>query len=112
MIPFDKAVEEMKKAIYKTYGKKGEEIVSMNYAAVDKGGADVHKVEVPAEWADITVKENRGRCRTMFPNSFRKVVRPINALKGDDLPVSAFLGREDGTWDAGHVAVTRNAVSP
>ena len=58
VIPFDKAVEEMKKAIYKTYGKKGEEIVSMNYAAVDKGGAEVHKVEVPAEWADITVKEN------------------------------------------------------
>ena len=110
VIPFDKAVEEMKKAIYKTYGKKGEEIVSMNYAAVDKGGAEVHKVEVPAEWADITVKEN-GAAADDVPEFISKVVRPINALKGDDLPVSAFLGREDGTWDAGTAAYEKRGIA-
>ena len=95
---------------YKTYGKKGEEIVSMNYAAVDKGGAEVHKVEVPAEWADITVKEN-GAAADDVPEFISKVVRPINALKGDDLPVSAFLGREDGTWDAGTAAYEKRGIA-
>ncbi len=53
VIPFDKAVDEMKNAILKSYGKKGEDIVNMNYAAVDAGGNAVVKVEVPAEWAQI-----------------------------------------------------------
>jgi len=56
VIPFEKAVEEMKKAILKSYGKKGEDIVNMNYAAVDAGGSAVEKIEVPAEWASIEVK--------------------------------------------------------
>ncbi|MBQ1253957.1 MAG: pyruvate:ferredoxin (flavodoxin) oxidoreductase, partial [Alistipes sp.] len=56
VIPFEKAVEEMKKAILKSYGKKGEDIVNMNYAAVDAGGSAVEKVEIPAEWASIEVK--------------------------------------------------------
>ena len=56
VIPYDKAVEQMKKAIYKSYGRKGEDIVNMNYAAVDKGG-EVIKVEIPAEWANIKVSE-------------------------------------------------------
>ena len=57
VIPFDKAVEEMKKAILKSYGKKGEDIVNMNYAAVDAGGNAVVKVEVPAEWAQTASVE-------------------------------------------------------
>ncbi len=56
VIPFEKAVEEMKHAILKSYGKKGEDIVNMNYAAVDAGGNAVEKIEVPAEWASIEVK--------------------------------------------------------
>ncbi len=111
VISFDKAVDEMKKAIYKTYGKKGEEIVNMNYAAVDKGGAEVQRVEVPAEWINITVKEESGLPADDVPEFISKVVRPINALKGDDLPVSAFLGREDGTWDAGTAAYEKRGIA-
>ena len=98
VIPYDVAVEQMKKAIYKSYGKKGEDIVNMNYAAVDKGGNPI-KVEVPAEWAGITVKPVAHDSDK--PEFISKIVEPINALEGDNLPVSAFLGREDGTWDAG-----------
>ncbi|MBR4064944.1 MAG: pyruvate:ferredoxin (flavodoxin) oxidoreductase [Tidjanibacter sp.] len=111
VIPFDKAVEEMKHFIYKSYGKKGEDIVNMNYAAVDKG-AEVIEVAVPAEWANIEVKEaavvedNSGK-----PEFVKKVVEPINALKGDLLPVSAFRGREDGTWDAGTAAWEKRGIA-
>ena len=78
IIPYDKAEKEMKKAIYKTYGRKGEDVVNMNYAAVDRGG-QVEKVEIPAEWAGIKVekvKENGNK-----PEFYRNVVDPIIGLK-------------------------------
>lgn len=108
VIPYDLAVEQMKKAIYKSYGKKGEDIVNMNYAAVEKGG-NVTKIEVPAEWASIEVKPVEHR--TDVPEFISKIVEPINALKGDDLPVSAFNGREDGTWDNGTAAYEKRGIA-
>ena len=111
VIPFDKAVEEMKHAILKTYGKKGEDIVNMNYAAVDAGGNAVEKVEVPAEWASIEVKDAAHTVDASRPAFVRNIVDPINALKGDDLPVSAFNGREDGTWDNGTAAYEKRGIA-
>ncbi len=111
VIPFEKAVEEMKKAILKSYGKKGEDIVNMNYAAVDAGGNAVEKVEVPAEWATIEVKEAAATVDTSRPEFVRNIVDPINALKGDQLPVSAFNGREDGTWDNGTAAWEKRGIA-
>jgi pyruvate-ferredoxin/flavodoxin oxidoreductase len=98
VIPYEKAESEMKKAIYKSYGKKGEDVVNMNYAAIDKGSS-VTKVEIPAEWSNIKIqKESDDRD---IPAFIREVMEPINAMKGDDLPVSAFRGREDGTFPSG-----------
>ena len=111
VIPFDKAVEEMKKAIYKSYGKKGEDIVNMNYAAVDAGGKSVEKVEVPAEWANIQLKEASHGVDMSRPEFVRNIVDPINALKGDQLPVSAFNGREDGSWDNGTAAWEKRGIA-
>ncbi len=111
VIPFEKAVEEMKKAILKSYGKKGEDIVNMNYAAVDAGGNAVEKVEVPAEWASIEVKAAAAVVDMSRPEFVRNVVDPINALKGDDLPVSASNGREDGTWDNGTAAYEKRGIA-
>ena len=111
VIPFEQAVEEMKKAIYKSYGKKGEDIVNMNYAAVDAGATAVVKVEVPAEWADIVVAEAEQSVDNSRPEFVRNVVDPINALKGDLLPVSAFNGREDGTWDNGTAAWEKRGIA-
>jgi len=111
VIPFEKAVEEMKKAIYKSYGKKGEDIVNMNYAAVDAGATAVEKVEVPAEWASLVVEEAHASVDMSRPEFVRNVVDPINALKGDQLPVSAFNGREDGTWDNGTAAWEKRGIA-
>ncbi len=111
VIPFDKAVDQMKKAILKSYGAKGEDIIKMNNAAVDKGGAEVIKVEIPAEWASLTVKADAAASTAGVPEFVSKVVAPINALAGDSLPVSAFLGREDGTWDNGTTAYEKRGIA-
>lgn len=101
VIPYELAVQEMKSAIVKTYGKKGEAIVSMNFAAVDAGGKEGNlvKVEIPSEWKNLPDEmpaQNEAR-----PEFIRNVVDVMNAQKGDDLPVSAFVGREDGTFPNG-----------
>jgi pyruvate-ferredoxin/flavodoxin oxidoreductase len=109
VIPYEDAVEKMKLFINKTYGRKGDEIVRMNYAAVDAGG-DVQKIEVPEEWAHIELKEGDDPYKEM-PQFIREVVKPIDHLKGDDLPVSAFKGREDGTFPAGTAAYEKRGVA-
>jgi pyruvate-ferredoxin/flavodoxin oxidoreductase len=109
VIPYNMAVEEMKKAIKKSFGHKGEEIVRMNNLAVDRGG-DVEKVGIPAEWAklDGKVKED---ISGKYPDFIKNVVIPINSLKGDDLPVSAFKGREDGTFPAGTTQYEKRGIA-
>lgn len=109
VIPYDQADELMKTFIKKTYGKKGEEIVRMNYAAVDKG-SEVQKVKVPKEWADIKITKKADPYADM-PDFVRNVVKPIDHLKGDDLPVSAFLGREDGTFPPGTAAYEKRGIA-
>ena len=98
VVPYELAVEKLKYAINKSYGKKGEEIVKMNYAAVDRGGEFTH-VEIPEEWT-LLLEENEADV-SIVPAFIRDIVRPINAQAGDNLPVSAFTGREDGTWEQG-----------
>ena len=101
VIPFEKATELLKGAIKKTYGKKGDEIVNMNYAAVDMAVTALNKVEVPASWATVEVEEAaKGGCPAT-PAFIKEVVQPMNAQQGDKLPVSAFSGREDGTFPMG-----------
>ena len=108
VIPYENAVTQMKKAIEKSYSKKGEHIVKMNNAAVDAGGA-VTKVEVPADWKNITVttaKDDRN-----IPDFIKNVMEPINAQNGDSLPVSAFNNREDGTFPAGTTAYEKRGIA-
>ena len=109
VIPYEDAVSEMKKAIVKTFGRKGEEIVKMNHTAVERGG-DVEKVEIPSEWANIEVKPKK-TIQKDVPDFILNVVDPINQLQGDDLKVSAFLGREDGTFPAGTTAYEKRGVA-
>jgi len=108
VVPYELAVEKMKYAINKSYGKKGESIVNKNYAAVDRGG-EYTKVEIPAEWTKL-VDENEAKT-DIVPTFIRDVVRPINAQAGDDLPVSAFKGREDGTWEQGTSKYEKRGVA-
>ena len=108
VIPYEKAVEQMKKAIVKSYGTKGKNIVEMNYAAVDRGG-DVVEVEVPAEWKNLKI--NTDTDTRDIPDFIKNVVEPINAQKGDLLPVSAFTGREDGTFPAGTTEYEKRGIA-
>ena len=101
VIPYDEAVEYLKKAIKKTYGKKGDAIVNMNCEAVDKAAEALVKIEVPAAWAEAKDPENDQKGCTATPEFISKVVMPMNAQQGDKLPVSSFVGREDGTFPLG-----------
>jgi pyruvate-ferredoxin/flavodoxin oxidoreductase len=108
VIPYNLAVEQMKKFIVKSYGRKGENIIKMNYAAVDRGG-DVVKVDIPAEWANIEVKKEKDTRN--IPDFIKNVMEPMTAQKGNDLPVSAFLGWEDGTFPAGTTAYEKRGIA-
>ena len=108
VIPYDQAVNEMKDAIKKTYGAKGEEIVNMNFAAVDKGG-EVEKIEIPGEWKNITFMEKGSR--SDVPEFVSNVADVINSLNGDDVPVSAFVGREDGQFPPGTTRYEKRGVA-
>jgi pyruvate-ferredoxin/flavodoxin oxidoreductase len=108
VIPYDLAVEKMKYAINKSYGNKGEDIVKMNYAAVDRGG-EYKKIEIPTDWSSLSEDEKFDD--PTIPDFVKNVVFPINAQAGDDLPVSAFKGREDGTWEQGTAAFEKRGVA-
>ncbi len=108
VIPYATAVDYMKKAIVKDFRRKGEEIVKMNHAAIDRGG-DATKIEIPSDWK--TVKVVKTVDTRDIPDFIRNVVEPINAMKGDDLPVSAFLGREDGTFPSGTTAFEKRGIA-
>ena len=107
VIPVDLAIEQMKKFIVKSYGKKGEDVVNKNYAAVDRGG-EYEKVTVDAAWANLPDDE---KTESKAPEFVENVVKVINAQAGDDLPVSAFSGIEDGTWPAGTAKYEKRGVS-
>ena len=107
VIPVDLAVEQMKKFIVKSYGKKGEDVVNKNYAAVDRGG-EYHQLTVDPAWANLEVEAPAANNDPAFIN---EVVRPINAQDGDLLPVSAFKGIEDGTWYQGTAKYEKRGVA-
>ena len=110
IISAEDAVKYMKAAALKSYGKKGENVVNMNYAAIDRGGEYV-KVEVPAEWANINdkfVKHNAERLATPF---VKEIADKVNAQEGDSLPVSAFLPYMDGTMPNGTAAYEKRGVA-
>ncbi len=107
VIPVDLAVEQMKKFINKSYGKKGENVVNMNYQAVDRGG-EYKKLDVDPAWVNLpddAVAENHD------PAFINNVVRPINAQDGDLLPVSAFKEISDGTWELGTAKYEKRGVA-
>ena len=106
VIPVEKAVDEMKHFALKSYGKKGEDVVNMNYAAIDRGG-EYKELAVDKSWATLAEQPKVYSDGDDFIN---KVVRPINAQDGDLLPVSSFKGIEDGTWAAGTAKFEKRGV--
>ncbi|MCQ2157541.1 MAG: pyruvate:ferredoxin (flavodoxin) oxidoreductase [Bacteroidales bacterium] len=110
IIPAEDAIKYMKDAALKSYGKKGESVVNMNYAAIDRGG-EYTEVKVPAEWAKINAKfvnPNADRLATPF---VKDVADIVSSQCGDSLPVSAFLPYQDGTMPVGTAAYEKRGVA-
>ena len=107
VIPVDLAVEQMKKFIVKSYGKKGQDIVDKNYQAVDRGG-EYKQLPVDPAWANLPEDEKVVRDEPAF---ISELVRPINAQNGDLLPVSAYKPSVDGTWQQGTAAYEKRGVA-
>ena len=107
VIPVDLAVEQMKKFIVKSYGKKGEDVVNKNFAAVDRGG-EYKQLTVDPAWAELPDDAAVANNDPAFINS---IVRPINAQDGDLLPVSAFKDIADGTWEQGTARYEKRGVA-
>ncbi len=99
IIPIEEAAGYMKDAILKSYGKKGEQIVNMNYAAVDKGIEMVTEAAVPGHWADLD--EDAEPFDPSIPKWIRNIQIPVNKMQGADIPVSEFLDGADGTVPCG-----------
>ena len=109
IMPFDEAVALMKKYAKKAYFKKGQAIVDLNYKAIDIGGGELQEVKVEKEWAKLTGGE---MLQQKAPTEFtEKIARPINELKGYDLPVSAFKDFADGTMESGTTQYEKREVS-
>ncbi len=107
VIPVDLAIEQMKKFIVKSYGKKGQDIVDKNNAAVDRGG-EYKQLTIDPAWSNLPADAPVERDE---PDFIKNIVRPINAQDGALLPVSAFTGIEDGTWPCGTSTYEKRGVS-
>ncbi len=109
VIPYEMSETMMKEAIKKTYGKKGDEIVKMNYAAIDRGGGEIKEVAVPESWKSIVIKGDEAHGDV--PNFVGKIADPINRLLGDDLPVSVFADMPDGTFPQGTTSYEKRGIA-
>ena len=113
IMPIDEAVDYMKAAAKKSYSKKGDAVVEMNYKAIDAGVGATHKVEIPASWAnpeaDAPKSELSGRPATV--KMVKDIMEPVNKMDGDSLPVSAFTGNIDGQWETGASAYEKRGTA-
>jgi len=109
VIPVDEAISYLKESIEKSYGKQGKEIVKMNYEAVDKGISELVKIDVTASWSSVKIvadKTNKNE-----PDFIKNILRPMNEMKGDLLPVSTFEKAADGSFEQGSAAYEKRGIA-
>ena len=113
IIPADKAKELMKAAAKKSYMKKGQAIVDMNYAAIDRGMEDLKKVEIPADWANAVDNSvaDKAEGNGALVEYVNEILKPVNAYKGNKLPVSTFMDHVDGTAPNGSAAYEKRGIA-
>jgi pyruvate-ferredoxin/flavodoxin oxidoreductase len=113
IIPADKAKELMKTAAKKSYMKKGQAIVDMNYAAIDRGMEDLKKVEIPADWANAVDNSvaDKAEGNGALVEYVNEILKPVNAYKGNKLPVSTFMDHVDGTAPNGSAAYEKRGIA-
>ncbi|AFV01235.1 Pyruvate-flavodoxin oxidoreductase [Dehalobacter sp. UNSWDHB] len=110
VIPLEDALQYLKDSVVKAYGKKGQEVVDMNNKAIDAGCNALVQVEVPASWAEADANKGIFLGNEKDPAFIKDVARVMAAQEGDKLPVSAFLGREDGTFPLGTSAYEKRGI--
>lgn len=110
IIKFDEAQIYMKEYAQKTYAKKGEAIVEMNFKAIDEGADKLVRVEIKPEWANLKDEETSLNLAYKGSEFVEKIAKPMNAARGDNLPVSAFLGYEDGSFEAATTQYEKRGV--
>lgn len=108
IIPVEDAVRYLKEGVAKTYGRKGENVVKINHEAIDKGIASVVKINIPASWKDA---KDSSHSDVEEPEFIKSILRPMNAMRGEDLPVSAFRELEDGTLPNGTSAYEKRGIA-
>lgn len=108
IINYEEAQKYMKEYAYKTYHKKGDKIVEMNYKAIDEGASELVKIEIDPSWINLKdeIKEDKYKGSDFVEN----IVKPMNAARGDSLPVSAFVGYEDGSFESGTTEFEKRGV--
>ena len=113
IIPADKAKELMKAAAKKSYMKKGQAIVDMNYAAIDRGMEDLKNVEIPADWANAVDNSvaDKAEGNGALVEYVNEILKPVNAYKGNKLPVSTFMDHVDGTAPNGSAAYEKRGIA-
>ena len=113
IIPAEKAKELMKAAAKKSYMKKGQAVVDMNYAAIDRGMEDLKKVEIPADWANCTddAVADKVEGQGALVEYVNGILKPVNSYKGNKLPVSAFMDHVDGTAPNGSSAFEKRGIA-
>ena len=109
LMPVEEALDYMKDAARKSYARKGDVVVAKNVAAIEEGAQKCVEVAVPASWADAPLDESAAEADV--PAVVENILRPVNAQKGDDLPVSAFAGYEDGVIDMGLTAYEKRGIA-
>ena len=108
IIPLEDAIKHLKEAIVANYGDKGDDIIQMNFAAVDQGIERLVEVEIPESWKNAKDEEV---VEKDAPDFIKNVLEPINRQEGDNLPVSTFLGREAGEFPQGTAAYEKRGIA-
>lgn len=114
IIPVDKAIELMKKAVVKKFSKKGEAIVNSNCNGIDRGSKEIVKIDVPESWKNAVDEEKELVIPTNRPEMkdfVKNILHPIDHLHGDDLPVSKFVDRADGVYPQGSAAFEKRGIA-
>lgn len=109
IIPLEDAVRHLKEAVVESYGKQGQTAIDSNYAAIDRGIHELLRIEVPKAWKNA--KEEEVADVKKLPEFIEKIMVPMNRQEGDNLPVSVFNGREDGTYPLGVTAWEKRGIA-
>lgn len=112
ILPEEMFIAELNKAVVYAYGKKGDKIVNMNKEAILQGVAGIHEIKVPETWLQVNENDEKSKHQEVQePEFVRTIMRPMQAQKGHELPVSAFRGREDGTFPSGTTAYEKRGIA-